>query len=123
MVEPIARHQGQRLAGAGYLHIGDVPLRRLFTHHAHRALFPCHGNKPVAVHRLTADGDKYVALCRGAGVIAHAGDLLRHVGAGGQNVQSLQYVFQLHRIVSFAFHFRRLCRFMTYHSRHEGRGK
>ena len=102
MVEPVARHQGQRLAGACHLHVGDIPLRYMLAHHAGRALFRRHGDEAVAVHRLAADGDEHIAGRGGAGIVADAGDLLLPIGGGGQDLQSFYHIFQFHRIVSFA---------------------
>ena len=105
MVEPVGGHQRQRLAGAFHLHIGDIPLRHTLTHHTHGTLFRRYGDEPVAVHRLAADGHEHVARRGGAGVIADAGDLLRHIGGGREHLKALQYVVQFHMIVSLSLRF------------------
>ena len=92
MIEPVAAHQGQRPAGTGHLYIGDISLRHTLAYHAGRALFRRHGDKPVAVHRLAADGHEHVARSGRTRVIADAGDLRFHIGSGGKNIQPVQQV-------------------------------
>ena len=75
-----------------HLYIGDISLRYMLTYHADRAFFHRHGNETVSVHRFAADGHEHVSLFHGAGVIAHAADLLIKICAGGKNIQPIQYI-------------------------------
>ena len=90
MTVEIGAQRRKAAAGIRHQHIGDLHLGHTLADHHGSPFFHNRGDKLMSIHRIAADGDKYIAFLHHAGIIPHMGDLHPQLRRGGKDLNALQ---------------------------------